>query len=204
MKIRSIAQTAAAVMCAAILTGCKNSGKKLAQPVEKQAKVIIKESVPKNYANLKVYCGFEPMYDLKVENGVSFITDNTRFSAINGEFQGELLNIKDDIGAISTKFAVGDKRDFSLPVIKTIKMLAGFTDENVSNSALTLSKADIASAKSKLKCGSIWNDAKHFFVNEGASYLRFGKIKHTKGSQGIKFDIYDRDYKLCDMQFDAK
>ena len=82
-------------------------------------------------------------------------------------------------------------------------MLAGFTKENASDT-LTLSKADIASAKSRLKLGTIWNDAKNFFEKGDLSYLRFGKVKNKKETNGIKIDVYDRDYKLSDIQFNTE
>ena len=122
IKIRSIATSIAVLGTTLLNTGCKNNNK-IIQPVEKQAQTIIKDTIPKNYADLEVYCGFDPGFNLKIENGVSFIADNTKYSAINGKIQGELININDSLKHKSDKFSV-EKRDYSLSTIETIKMLA--------------------------------------------------------------------------------
>ena len=199
MKVRNIISSI--LIAGTTLTGvsCKNNNK-IVQPLEKQTKTVVKDTLPKAYADLKIYCGFEPKYNLRVENGVSFVTDNIKYSAQNGKIFGEFTDIAK--GFENEKFNV-EQRDYSQPAVETIKMLAGLTKENASDT-LTLSKADIVSAKSRLKLGTIWNDAKEFFEKADLSYLRFGKVKNTKETNGIKIDIYDRDYKLGDIQFNAE
>ncbi len=199
MKVRNIISSI--LIAGTTLTGvsCKNNNK-IVQPLEKQAKTVVKDTLPKAYADLKIYCGFEPKYNLRVENGVSFVTDNIKYSAQNGKIFGEFTDIAK--GFENEKFNV-EQRDYSQPAVETIKMLAGLTKENASDT-LTLSKADIVSAKSRLKLGTIWNDAKEFFEKADLSYLRFGKVKNTKETNGIKIDIYDRDYKLSDIQFNME
>lgn len=199
MKVRNIISSI--LIAGTTLTGvsCKNNNK-IVQPLEKQAKTVVKDTLPKAYADLKIYCGFEPKYNLRVENGVSFVTDNIKYSAQNGKIFGEFTDIAK--GFENEKFNV-EQRDYSQPAVETIKMLARLTKENASDT-LTLSKADIVSAKSRLKLGTIWNDAKEFFEKADLSYLRFGKVKNTKETNGIKIDIYDRDYKLSDIQFNME
>ena len=199
MKVRNIISSI--LIAGTTLTGvsCKNNNK-IVQPLEKQAKTVVKDTLPKAYADLKIYCGFEPKYNLRVENGVSFVTDNIKYSAQNGKIFGEFTDIAK--GFENEKFNV-EQRDYSQPAVETIKMLAGLTKENASDT-LTLSKADIVSAKSRLKLGTIWNDAKNFFEKADLSYLHFGKVKNTNETNGIKIDIYDSDYKLSDIQFNTE
>ena len=199
MKVRNIISSI--LIAGTTLTGvsCKNNNK-IVQPLEKQAKTVVKDTLPKAYADLKIYCGFEPKYNLRVENGVSFVTDNIKYSAQNGKIFGEFTDIAK--GFENEKFNV-EQRDYSQPAVETIKMLARLAKENASDT-LTLSKADIVSAKSRLKFGTIWNDAKEFFEKADLSYLRFGKVKNTKETNGITIDIYDRDYKLSDIQFNME
>ena len=199
MKVKNIVMSLA-IAGTTTLAGCKNTAGKIVRPVEKQADTIVKDTIPKAYANLKIYCGFEPKYNLRVENGVSFVTDNIKYTAENGKIVGEFTNAIE--GIKNNKFNV-EQRDYAMQNVETIKMLAGFTKENASDT-LTLSKADILNAKLRLKLGTIWNDAKEFFNKANISYLRFGKVKNTKKTNGIKIDIYDGDYKLSDIEFNAK
>ena len=202
MRVKSIIP-AVLVVGTTLLSGCKNTANKVAQPVKKQAEVLVRDTVQKKYADIAIYCGFEKQYNLRIENGISFITDNVEYSASNGNLYGKFLNQSGSIKSESSKFLIKDHRDYSLPVTETINMFANFTKENSSRDTLTLSKADIKDAKSRLKSGTIWKDAKDFFVRRSESYLRFGQVKNTKNPEGIKVNIYDGDYKLCDVNFNT-
>lgn len=200
MKVRNIVSSLLIAGTTLSGVGCKNNSNKIVQSVEKQAETVVKDTLPKTYADLKIYCGFEPQYNIRVENGVSFTTENTKYTAENGKIFGKFTHVQDSFK--NEKFNV-EQRDYAQQTVETIKMLSSFTKENTSDT-LTLSKADILSAKARLKLGTIWNDAKEFFNKADVPYLRFGKVKNTKDANGIKIDIYDRDYKLSDIEFNAE
>lgn len=196
MKVRNVI-TPLLLSGATILTATcsKNAGQKIVKPIEKQT-VALANPVSKKYANFVMSCADDSV-NLKIENGISFIADDMKYTSKNGKIQGEFINIDDSISDGMNKFTT-TTRDFTEQSFETIKMLAGFKG-NKEN--LTLSKADIKEAKSKLNLGTIWNEARRYFYSNGHGILHLGKVKSLKNAEGINLDIYSNNCKVADMQF---